>query len=54
MKWMNILYEGLQIWSELNWRKKELFFIKSPSDTGISVEEWSLSYFIIHVDLLHT
>lgn len=40
---MNMLYESLQIGSELNCREKELLSIKSPSDTGISLEEWSLS-----------
>lgn len=40
---MNMLYESLQVGSELNCREKELLSIKSPSDTGIFVEEWSLS-----------
>lgn len=36
---MNMLYESLQVGSELNCREKELLSIKSPSDTGIFVEE---------------
>lgn len=36
---MNMLYESLQVGSELNCREKELLSIKSSSDTGISLEE---------------